>query len=70
MAERIVRTVKENITKINLYYNVFDVIKNFKKLQNYSNFQRKLNFVLTFYFSLNKKENQFLLIFNFSLVNP
>lgn len=42
MAERMVRTVKENTTKVNRYQNVSQAIQDFKKFQNYHNLQRKL----------------------------
>jgi transposase-like protein len=42
LAEIMVRTIKENTTKITRYQNIFCAIQDFKKFQDYHNYQRKL----------------------------
>jgi len=42
LAERMVRTTKENTVKITHYQNVSEAIQNFKRFQNYHNYSRKL----------------------------
>jgi len=42
LAERMVRTTKENTIKVTRFKNVSEAIQDFKKFQNYHNHQRKL----------------------------
>jgi hypothetical protein len=42
MAERMVRTTKENTQKIHHYQNVSESIEDFRKFKDYHNFKRKL----------------------------
>jgi len=42
LAERMVRTAKENTIKVTRYENISEAIQDFKRFQNYHNYQRRL----------------------------
>ena len=42
LAERMVRTAKENTIKVTHYENISEAIQDFKRFQNYHNYLRKL----------------------------